>query len=200
MAVTVKENVNPEIILEDPKPVIEEPELRLETPQTVEDAVATAVQDNRDRLAKDHVAAENAERRERERERERERGPKVGHNIYFNEVQKWLISRLFLALGAEGKKQFVQENPHAKISKLELKEMVTLAKVIFEKPQSITYERYKFFNRSQESGETLEAFHAALTAQAGKSELGVLDDVLVRDLFISKMKSPTLQIKCLNGH
>ena len=74
--------------------------------------------------------------------------------------------------------------------------MVTLAIAVFEKSQSITYERCKFFNRSQKTGETLEAFHAALTAQAGKSELGVLEDVLVRDLFISKMKSPTLQVKC----
>ena len=35
MAVTVQENVNPEIILEDPKPVIEEPEPRPETPRTL---------------------------------------------------------------------------------------------------------------------------------------------------------------------
>ena len=33
VAVTVKENVIPEVILEDPKPVLEEPEPRPETPR-----------------------------------------------------------------------------------------------------------------------------------------------------------------------
>ena len=185
MAVTVKENVNPEVILEDPKPVLEEPELRPETPREGENAAATAAREARDRLLRDRVAAENEERRER--------GPKVGHNIYYNEVQKRLVSRLFLVFGTEGKKRFVQKNPHVEISKLEFKGMVRLAKETFEKSQSITYERYKLFNRSQETGESLEAFHAALTAQAAKSALDILEDELVRDLFISKMRSPALQ-------
>ena len=42
MAVTVKENFNPEVILEDPKPVLEEPEPRPETPRDGKDAAATA--------------------------------------------------------------------------------------------------------------------------------------------------------------
>ena len=71
--------------------------------------------------------------------------------------------------------------------------MVRLAKKNFEKCQSITYERYKLFNRSQETGESLEAFHAALTAQAAKTALDTLEDELVRDLFISKMRSPALE-------
>ena len=45
----------------------------------------------------------------------------------------------------------------------------------------------------QESGESLEAFHAALTAQAARSELGTLENEIIRDLFISKMKNMTLQ-------
>ena len=45
----------------------------------------------------------------------------------------------------------------------------------------------------QESGESLEAFHAALTAQAARSELGTLESEIVRDLLISKMKNMTLQ-------
>ena len=45
----------------------------------------------------------------------------------------------------------------------------------------------------QEPGETLEAFHAALTAQAARSDLEALESGIVRDLFISKMKNMTLQ-------
>ena len=49
------------------------------------------------------------------------------------------------------------------------------------------------FNRAQETGETLEAFHAALTAQAARAQLETLEDELVRNLFISKMKNMALQ-------
>ena len=70
--------------------------------------------------------------------------------------------------------------------------MVALAKIAFDKTQSVTYERYKLFNRAQETGETLEAFHAALTAQAATAELGTLE--LVRGLFISKMKNVVLHM------
>ena len=45
----------------------------------------------------------------------------------------------------------------------------------------------------QKSGESLEAFHAALTAQAARSELRTLESEIVRDLFFSKMKNMTLQ-------
>ena len=45
----------------------------------------------------------------------------------------------------------------------------------------------------QEPVETLEAFHAALTAQGARSELEALEKEIVRDLFISKMKNMMLQ-------
>ena len=39
----------------------------------------------------------------------------------------------------------------------------------------------------------MESFHAALTAQAATAELGGLEEELVRDLFISRMKNTALQ-------
>ena len=176
LAVTVKESVNPELLLEEPREVLLEP--RLETKPSVG-------AEARDKLARDRVLLENEERRAR--------GPKVCHNVYYNEVQKRVASRLFLALRTEGKKKIVQKNPHTEVSKLEFREMVALAKVSFDKAQSVTYERYKLFNRAQETGETLEAIHAALTAQAAKADLGTLEDELVRELFISKIKNVVLQ-------
>ena len=113
--------------------------------------------------------------------------------MFYNGVQKRLTFRLFLALGTEGKKKFVQKNPHAEVSKLEFREMVALAKASFEKTRNITYERYRLFIRAQETGETLESFHAALTAQADTAELSGLEEELVRDLFISRMKNTALQ-------
>ena len=71
LAVTVKENVNPEILLEASKAVIEEPKPRPETPRRGEDDAGVTARETKDRLARDRVALENEERRERERERER---------------------------------------------------------------------------------------------------------------------------------
>ena len=96
LAVTVKENMNPEILLEDPKEVIDKLLPRPETPGTNEDAQVAADREARDRQARDKVILENQERRER--------GPKFGHNVFYKEVQKRLTSRLFLALGTERKR------------------------------------------------------------------------------------------------
>ena len=73
------------------------------------------------------------------------------------------------------------------------REITDLAEVSFQKVKCVTYKRYKLFTRMQESGESLESFHAALTAQGARSELGALENEIVRDLFISKMKNMTLQ-------
>ena len=73
LGVTVKENVNPEIILEEPKEVVDEPMPCPETPRETETAQAVADRENRDRLRRDKVIQENEERRER--------GPKVGRKM-----------------------------------------------------------------------------------------------------------------------
>ena len=82
LAVTVKESVNPELLLEEPKEVLFEPLQRPETPREHESAQAIAEREARDKLARDKNLLENEERRAR--------GPKVGHNVYYNEVQKSL--------------------------------------------------------------------------------------------------------------
>ena len=96
LAVTVKESVNPEILLEEPKEVIDKLMTRPETPGETENAQVVTEREARDRLRRDKVILEN---------QERERGPKVGHNVFYNEVQKRITSRLFLA----------QKNPHIEI-------------------------------------------------------------------------------------
>ena len=133
----------------------------------MESEAATTARNLRDKLARDRITLENEERRTR--------GPRVGHNVFYNEVQKKLVSRLILSLGTDGKKRFLQKNTHVEISKMSFREIKELAEVSFQKVKCVTYERYKLFTRMQESGESLEAFHAALTAQAARSELGTLE-------------------------
>ena len=71
--------------------------------------------------------------------------------------------------------------------------MVRMAKISFEKTRNITYERYRLFTRAQKSGETLDNFHAALTAQAATAESGGLEEELVGDLFTPRIKNTALQ-------
>ena len=66
MAVAVKENVNPDVMLEDPKEIMEEPAPRSETPREAregEDATARATRDLRDKLARDRLTLENEKRK-----------------------------------------------------------------------------------------------------------------------------------------
>ena len=58
MAVTVKENVNPKVILENPKDMLEEPPPRPETPREGENEAATTARNLRDKLATDRVMLE----------------------------------------------------------------------------------------------------------------------------------------------
>ena len=63
----------------------------------------------------------------------------------------------------------------------------------FKEEKNTIYERMLLFCRSQKNNESLESFHAALTEQASKCELGNLEEELVRDLFIAKMKEDDLK-------
>ena len=63
LAVTVKENVNPEILLEEPKEVNDEPMPRPETPGENDTAQAVTDREARDRLRRDRVILKNEERR-----------------------------------------------------------------------------------------------------------------------------------------
>ena len=101
-----------------------------------------AARELKDKIAKDKVVLGNEEKRTR--------GPKVGHNIYYTDVQNKLVSRLFLFLGIEGKKKFLQKNSHAEVSKTSFKEMVELAADSFQKVICKTYERYKLFTKTQD--------------------------------------------------
>ena len=142
MAVTFKKNVNPEIMLEDTKDIKSTP--RPETPRNGEDANAMAARELKDKLAKDKAVLENEVRRTR--------GSKVGHKIYYSDVQKKLVSRLFLSLGTEGKKRFLHKNLHAEVSKTSFKEMVELAADSFQKVKCVTYERYRLFTKHRIRG------------------------------------------------
>ena len=85
LAVTVKESVNPELKLEERKEVLLELLQRPETPREHENAQAITEREARDQLARDKILLENEERKTKR--------PKVGQNVFYNEVQKRVASK-----------------------------------------------------------------------------------------------------------
>ena len=80
-------------MLEEPKDILKEPPPRPETQREGENEAATTARNLRDKLARDRVMLEKEERRTR--------GPRAGHNVFYNDLQKKLVTRLFLSLGTE---------------------------------------------------------------------------------------------------
>ena len=54
-------------------------------------------------------------------------------------------------------------------------EITELASASIQKNKCLTYEKYNLFTNTQEPGESLETFHAALSAPAARSELEILE-------------------------
>ena len=71
---TLKENGNAEILLEDQKPVLEEPVSSPETPRANEDAQTGTDWEARDKMARDRVLLKNEEKKGKRQ--------KFGHFVY----------------------------------------------------------------------------------------------------------------------
>ena len=102
MAVTVKENVNPEIILEEPKDILEEPPPRPETPRDGENEDARNARILRDKLAMDRVVLENEERKTR--------GPRVGQ-FFLQRSTKEIGVQIIFVFGYRGKEEIPTKEP-----------------------------------------------------------------------------------------
>lgn len=58
---------------------------------------------------------------------------------------------------------------------------------------NITYERFMFFNRKQQEGESYEQYMASLKNMAKTCEFGTLNDSLVRDIFVCGITDSKIQ-------
>ena len=71
-------------------------------------------------------------------EERRTRGLRVGHKDYYSEVQKKLVSKLFLSISTEGNKRGLQKNHLAEITEISFREMIKLASNSFQNVTSVT--------------------------------------------------------------
>ena len=71
----------------------------------------------------------------------------------------------------------MHKNPHVEISKLIFKEINDMTGVAFQKRRVLQTKGVSY---------SIEAFRAALTADAASSKLGTMEDELVRDFFFQE--------------
>ena len=104
LAVSLKDNISPGELLVAPAELVDEPYPKPEAPSADENAAELADRNLRIAAANRRIDEYNQDRRRK--------GPRIGNNWCYHEAEARLKSRLFFALGNEGKKRFLDSYPH----------------------------------------------------------------------------------------
>ena len=99
LAVTLKENCDPNILLTGPAAVHDDPPPRTEP---IPNSETTEEVDSR--TARNEASLRKTNEANEER---RKKGPKISPNVYYHEADARIKSRLFFALGNKGKERFL---------------------------------------------------------------------------------------------
>ena len=138
LAVGLKDNINPHDLLVEPAEVIDEPPPRAEAVGATEDAGEANAQILRDQAVVRRINELNIGRRRK--------GPRYGLNWFYHEAEARLKSRLFFALGNEGKRRFADSYPHTDISVTPFREFHNACETLFKIELDYTVERIKLCN------------------------------------------------------
>ena len=79
----------------------------------------------------------------------RRKSPKIGPNTFYHEVDQEVKSRLFFALGTEGKKRFLQDFAHVNLATTSFKDFVKHCTNFFREDKNFIVERMHLYNSSQ---------------------------------------------------
>ena len=103
------------------------------------------------------------------------------------------ISLLYLSIGTEGWRLLTQKFPHDNIHDLTTLKLWEMMEIAFIRPRNITFDRYVFFLRKQKKGETVEQFYSILKEMADNWDFENREEVIIRDIFITKMLDDNIQ-------
>ena len=106
-----------------------------------------------------------------------------------------MISILYLSLGEQARKQFMDKYPHTALWDLKAQELITLCNDCFRKKRNRTLDRHRFFSRHQQQNESLSQFWHALNGLAAMCDFGEISATLVLDMFILHMNNKKVQEK-----
>ena len=115
-------------------------------------------------------------------------------NTFYHEVDQEVKSRLFCALGTEGKKRFLQDFAHINLATTSFKDFVKHCTNVFREDKNLVVERMHLYNSSQNEQEGLDGFFKRLCGQAAQSGwLVAIEKEVVKDPFIVKMRFKDIQ-------
>ena len=191
LAVSLKENCDPNILLPEPAKVHDDPPPRPEqilNSETAEEADS--------RTARNEAAIRKTNEANEERTN---KGPKISPNVYYHEADARFKSRLFFALGNEGKKRFLQQHAHINLNTVKFKFFHDACEQLFKREKNYIIERMQMYNASHGDKESLESFYLRLAGQASTCVwTEEIEKVVIRDIFIAKMRfSDILRELCI---
>ena len=109
------------------------------------------------------------------------------------ESEQVLFSNLYLCLGEKGQDELHKRRPHLDLSTVCYPRMIDVLEKEFKKERNETYETYQLLSRKQFINEILEQFHSVLSGLAARCNFGVLEDRILRDVFIVNMNNREAQ-------
>ena len=183
----LKDNINPQNLLVEPEEVIDEPPPRAEAVGTTEDAGEANARVLPDQAAVRRINELNIERRRK--------GPRISKNWFFHEAEARLKSRLFFALGNEGKRRFADSYPHTDISVTPFRDFHNACETLFKVERDYTVERIKLHNTIfMLENDTFSSVYARLSAQIALCNWPHAQERdTLKDLFIGRIRDVDVQ-------
>ena len=126
-----------------------------------------------------------------------QRGPMIDR-IPWDEEDLKVKSLIYLSLGSEGSRTYHQRNPHTRIEGCTTHELVQELALTFTRPRNTTFDRFQCFKAMQQLYESLETFYSRLRELGAHCRFENLEEDLVKDIFISNMRSSNVQMELLS--
>ena len=187
LAAGLKDNINPHDLLSEPAEVLDEPPPKPETVAAGEDAGAADARRQRDQAAVRRINELNVERRIK--------GSRISQNWFYHKTEARLKSRLFFALGNEGKRRFADSFPHTNISAIPFQEIHNGCETLFKVERDYTGECIKLYNTVfMLENDFFSSFYARLSAQVALCNWpNAQERETLRDLFIGRIRDVDFQ-------
>ena len=131
----------------------------------------------------------------------RRKGPRISQNWFYHEAEARMKSRLFFALGNEGRERFADSFPHTDISIIPFREFHTGCETLFKVEREFPVERIKLYNTVFIlKNDTFSSFYARLSAQVALCNWpNDQEKETLKDLFIGRIRDVEVQQKLIKA-
>ena len=127
------------------------------------------------------------DRAQPEKEKQRIEGPKGRNNVFLQRGTENTSIQVFASAENEVKEKIRSEETTCNDFEFRFSEEDSVSEKFIRKDAQCDVREPQFLQSIQEKGDSLESFHASLDAQTVKSEMDVLYNELLRDLFSKRL-------------